>query len=96
MIPTESEIKQYSLSKNDTEHFFELIDIKETDFELVYGFEKDNPHVFVKFNKEFSAQHVSLIMKVAVTQIQARIRRQKEWDRLKNPITKETNGCVEK
>lgn len=81
MKPTETEIKKYQLSKNDTVHFFELIDIKDTDFEIIYGFEKDNPNVYVKFNEEFSAQHVELIMKVALSQLQGRIQRQKQWDK---------------
>ena len=81
MKPTESEIKKYQLSKNDTDHFFELIDIKDTDFETIYGFEKDNSNVYVKFNEKFSAQQVGLIMKVALSQIQARINRQKQWDK---------------
>ena len=81
---TESEVKDYSLSDNDAKNFLELIDISSKDFECIYGFEKDNPHVFVRFNEKFSAQHVELIMKVAVNQLQARIRRQKEWERLKS------------
>ena len=81
MTPTETEIRQYQLSKNDIEHFFELIDIKDTDFETVYGFEKDNPHVYVKFDEKFSAQQVELIMKVALSQLQGRINRQKQWDK---------------
>lgn len=81
MKPTETEIKKYQLSKNDTDHFFDLINIKDTDFEIVYGFEKDNPHVYVKFDEKFSTQQVELIMKVALSQIQGRISRQKQWDK---------------
>lgn len=81
MKPTDSEIKRYSLSKNDAEHFFELIDIKPEDYETVYGFEKDNPHTYVKFNEKFSAQHVDLIMRVALSQLQGRITRQKQWEK---------------
>ena len=81
MKPTESEIKKYQLSKNDTDHFFELIDIKDTDFEVIYGFEQSKPYVYVKFDETFGVQQVGLIMKVALSQLQARINRQKQWDK---------------
>ena len=87
MSATETEIKRFGISENDAKHFCDLIRLSEKDYELLYGFEKDNPHIYVKFNKEFSAQHVDLIMKVAVDQLNARVRRQQEWDRLRGETT---------
>ena len=82
MKPTDSEVKEYGLNEKETKNFFKLINISSKDFEVISGFEKDNPHVFVKFDERFSTEQVNLIMKVAVTQLKARISRQKEWDKL--------------
>ncbi len=81
MIPTEKEIKKYELSSNDTKHFFDLIDISKDDYEIVYNTDNDGVyHVAVKF-QGMGMQQVKLIMKVAIDQIQARISRQKAYEK---------------
>lgn len=78
---TENEIKRYGLSKNDAEQFLNLINIGSSDYEIVYmKTNSGNYDVCVKF-PEKSAQQVEFIMKVAVDQLQARIKRSNEWNK---------------
>lgn len=80
---TEDEIKKYNLSKNDAEQFLNLINISSSDYEVVYmKTNSGNYEVCVKF-PEKSAQEIELIMRVAVDQLQARIKRSKEWSNFK-------------
>ena len=81
-LPILDEITRYGLSEDDVVRFFELIDINLDDIEVIFGFEKDNPHTFVKFAKKFSTHDVTIIMKVAIYQLKERIRRQyeHEWE----------------
>lgn len=76
---TEEEIKRYNLSKNDAEQFLNLINISASDYEVVYMKTNSGDYeVCVKF-PEKSAREIELIMRVAVDQLQARIKRSKEW-----------------
>jgi ethanolamine utilization protein EutP (predicted NTPase) len=84
MKPTEEEIKRYNLTVFQQKNFFELINISEKDYDVLVSYESnsDKKLNLVKFDERLSEETIRLIMKVATAQLQARIKRQKQWSEL--------------